>query len=895
MARYDAHFSLLEAGGELVTATRRQAQELARAYTLRQRTAGRAVWETPRIVPWSAWTERAWRQLAREAGAAEILLDPVAVARTWERIVADSPSGRELIDARAAGRGAARTWQLTHEWAIDLADVVPATPEHAAFLAWSRAYLDLAGTRGWLDPARLPAKLATAIGRDGFPGGASGTVGFHGFEELSPARRELLRALRAAGRDCVELHAGARCELARLHAAPSPELELEAIAAWIVARLRERPDARLAVVIPDLASRWATVRRVLDDRLQPSLLAPGATDDRPYALATGPRLRDYAIVDAALLVLGLARERLDCVQAGRLLRSPYLRGAAAEAAARARLDAALRRAGDLQVRVERLLGLADDPEFACPQLAASIRAVREALRGDGRRTAAAWAAAIERALAAAGWPEGRQLASSEYQTARKLNETIAAFGALDRVLPPLALGQALEELGSLAGESPFQPETGDPPVLVLDALVDPGLELDGLWVSGLTADRFPGAATPDAFLPVALQRERGLPHCSAERELDRARRTRDAWLRAATDVVLSWPARDADGERIPSPSLPRDLPPLPVPELVPARAVVVRAAARLVDWRDTPLPPLPPSAPIAGGVNVLMLQSLCPFRAAGEQRLGARGLDRPRAGLDPRERGQLAHAALANFWRDVGDHASLVALDADARRARVSRAIEAACVTRGLDPHASRLVHLECRWLARAILALLDVEAARTPFTVIAREQERRLRLGSHLLDVRIDRIDRLDGGETVLIDYKTGRSDPARWTGSRPDQPQLQAYAAHLDETPIAVAFAKLPLAVVGFRGLSARTGVLPGVRAPHQFRHEALRDRSWESLIEEWRRVTVDLVSAYANGMADVDPADAACLYCELAAFCRIDERATEAGPSGEDPSGAESGDGT
>ena len=91
-------------------------------------------------------------------------------------------------------------------------------------------------------------------------------------------------------------------------------------------------------------------------------------------------------------------------------------------------------------------------------------------------------------------------------------------------------------------------------------------------------------------------------------------------------------------------------------------------------------------------------------------------------------------------------------------------------------------------------------------------------------------------------------------------------------------VALAKLPLAVVGFRGLAARADVLPGVRALHQFRHEALRDRSWASLIEEWRRVTVDLVEAYASGVADVDPAEGACRYCELGGFCRIDERAAE-----------------
>ena len=54
--------------------------------------------------------------------------------------------------------------------------------------------------------------------------------------------------------------------------------------------------------------------------------------------------------------------------------------------------------------------------------------------------------------------------------------------------------------------------------------------------------------------------------------------------------------------------------------------------------------------------------------------------------------------------------------------------------------------------------------ACAPPFEVVAREEDRTASLGGLELRLRLDRVDRLRGGDEMLIDYKSGASSLADW-----------------------------------------------------------------------------------------------------------------------------------
>ena len=75
----------------------------------------------------------------------------------------------------------------------------------------------------------------------------------------------------------------------------------------------------------------------------------------------------------------------------------------------------------------------------------------------------------------------------------------------------------------------------------------------------------------------------------------------------------------------------------------------------------------------------------------------------------------------------------------------------------------------------------LMVESKRVPFEIDALEMKiPNISVGGLSLNLRVDRIDRLPGGERLLIDYKSGEVRSSMWKTPRMDEPQLPVYAIY-------------------------------------------------------------------------------------------------------------------
>ncbi|HEU5284252.1 MAG TPA: PD-(D/E)XK nuclease family protein [Burkholderiales bacterium] len=873
----------LEAGATLVTPNRRLARDLARRFDRAQIAAGRSAWPSADLLPWGAWLERTLAEAARDDARLR-LLAPAQELALWQHLIEASRDLPPLLDTAAAARSASAARRLQVAWRLDLHAAPGGLPQDArTWLGWVRRFEEACRDGGWLESARLPDSLAerARAGNARLPP----WLLLYGFEPFSPQEEALLDALRTAGARVEVLGAELVEGSVRQAACLTAEEEWAAVARRSRALLEADATLRIGVVVPELSSRRDAVLRVFDETLDPGRLMPGpAPRAAAINVSLGLPLSGYPLVHSALTVLRLAQGRLALTQVGALLRSPFLAAAEHEFLRRALLDAQLRRRGRLEVEpaavLEAARGRSSQDPSACPQLALRLAAwIPQAQHACSlRQPPSAWSATFLALLAALGWPGERTLDSDEYQTWVKFRETVSGLAHLDPVLGHLRYAQALGWLAQLAADTLFQPESEQVPVQILGVLESVGLQFDHLFVTGLHDEVWPQPARPNPFLPVALQRARGVPHASAEWELGFARRMTALWRGGATQVTLSHSTREGDRMLRASPLLSGLAPADEAPAAPRRYAQRIRERASLERVSDVGAPPLStgfdPSGAVdvPGGATMLQNQAACPFRAFAVHRLGARELEEGRPGLDARERGTLMHRALALLWGELCSQRRLLELTQEQLLASVSGAVDGAIASmaqRRPDAFGAAFTELERVRLRRRLLALLELERQRAPFEVIAREAPRTLELGGLRLQARVDRIDALDDGRRVILDYKTGKAGVAEWESDRPDSPQLPLYAVSDAGDVAALAFVVLRAEETAFKGLGAEPGLLPGVQPPGP-------PQAWKARVAEWRGVLEKLADEFLAGHAAIVPKryPHTCELCALGPLCRVKE---------------------
>ena len=869
---------VLARGGTLLTGNQRAARTLQHAFDRDRRDLGLPHWQPPAIYAWETWTTNLWHQRLIAGTAGRILLNTSQELHIWRSIVAADPRHTSLQKIDSLAEMAAHAWKLLSAYrGQSRLGQLGVSQDTRTFQRWAQAFIRRCESDLYLSPSELDAALASS--RRNLP---TADLLLTGFDRLTPSQAALIAALREAGSTIAEMQPAPPAEQQILATSETTDAELLEAATGIRQLLEAKPDARVAVIHPDIASARSEIDRVFRHVLAPELENITNFAAGPYEFSLGQPLAQAPMAASALSILRLATQPLSVSDLSRLLLSPWFTPAS-ELHLRAEFDAQVIRATTLlhpQLSLNDLLRAAGHRHYK-ERLGNLLRQLHSLQRAAERlipepvvqKPFADWADGIREVLRAAGWSTLIRETSIEFQTRRKWESALDELATLDFEGTRPNFAKALGHLESILDRTLFAPESRDAPVQIMSPQEAAGSHFDAIFFLGCSDLSWPASTSTNPLLGWRLQRDLGMPGSDPALDRSHASAVTQRLIASTHSIVFSYARQTEDSHQWPSPLLAGlNLQPAePLPSKSPAAQVVLE---EVTDSASIPIT----NPKVRGGSSVLKNQAACAFRAFAEARLASAPLKSQTAGLDAGERGSLIHATMAKLWGDLGNQAVLRALTLDQRRALLDDAITHALHRLSENQSSawdSAYLAIQRTRIHRLVGSWLEMELERAPFEIKSLEQKfDDVSFGPLELDIRVDRIDTLldeDGNPKgdILLDYKTGDAKPAHWQGDRPDDPQLPLYAAISDPgTLAAVGFISLrPGKAMGLTGYADEDEVL--------LKRATFDANSLEDQIELWRNVLITLADSFAAGDATVGPKiyPTTCKYCAQRILCRVD----------------------
>jgi len=664
----------------------------------------------------------------------------------------------------------------------------------------------------------------------------------YGFKQRTPEQNKLFEIL-----ECQSLNSRSLENNIQALSFIDQDTELEAIAKWAKEVSLKNPNSQIGVVIPNLGQLQHLVKSTFDQEFDANLLE---THHKPYNISLGMSLCQYPLIQHLLSVVKISSQiingNIDLEMLIKTVTSPYIKGALIESNSRALLVNRILGLGCEEATTQKVLKLIKD----CPVLIQIINSLRS-LKIDKKITLEDSLDSISLLLLTWGFTSDRSLSSSEYQLFEKYQNESLILNRLSNFYKKVSLFDAIKILNTHLNSVIFQPKSGAANIHILGALEAEGLYFDHAWVSSMTSNFIPGKIKMPLFIPQKTSIEYELPNSNFLLVTEDAKVTLKALNNLSPETTYSYAKLMQNREELPSPYIDfKDY----------QEGSIIKTSSRELIYIDDYKAPKIQELTIKKGVKTLQNQMSCAFRGfAG--RLDIDDFEAPHIGLSRLQQGNLIHKILETFFNEIKSGASLLRLT----ELELDNLIEKHTETATLSLPKSNFKLNEKIRLVKIIRQYIDLEKQRSDFEVIKTESTSEVDINGLKFSTRIDRMDRLANGDSLIIDYKTGKDvQVAQMTGDPIDQAQLPIYA--VTNSVDGVAFATINSNDCQFKAITKNKSELPLTKQAIN------RMPEWDKQINEWTSILNSASEQFQNGIASVLPVKNACDYCDYDLLCRV-----------------------
>lgn len=863
----------IEAGALVLTPNNRLATKIRLAWGQYQQQCGNTCWAQPEIYAIEQWIHEKWLQCCDagiEQTSAGRVISPQMEQILWEQVIEDDSEKPDHLLASGFASLARTSYSIVQRWQIPLQRLQQDSP---LLWRWIKAFRRKLKQYQLITTADRATTLITARNLGGIQ--QKNQIITVGFDNIPPLYLDVINAHSNPASLPNQSHqkvssngksysSGKKNNDGQIQRTSfyNEQQELMTAARWAKEQQQTNPEQRIGIVIPELARMRTQVERTFRQELEDDYQHPSQPQSAtPFNISAGIPLSNSPQVASALLLLSLNRKHLTLEDLCRLLNSPFWgpEDTNLRAAAEKRLRKLARhQLSSAEFRYQIYLA---EQNIECSGLSDSLEQMATVHREMTKKASfSEWRGLFLQQLEILNWPGERTLDSIEYQQYQHWLNILNEYLSLDQLQQKVSLQEALRQLRYITDNCIFQAETNDAPIQVLGLLESSGLHFDHLWVMGMDNHHWPASIAPNPLLSISLQREYETPRSSPERELALAQNQIMGLKNAADNVVFSYSEFDTTKLRQAS-TLITKLPEIDADKFInttitgglTSSVTLEKVCCEFGPALEHTEESLTKSSTIRGGSGLFKDQASCPFNAFARHRLGAIKPPEPQLGLSYMDRGSLLHDCLEQLWQQLGCQQTLLELNEKDLHQLIDGVVANTLQRwkkRRSDLFGPEFSLIEQQRLTALLKQWLAVEKTRSEFKVVAFEERTEANFGGLPLKLIIDRIDQLEDGRKVIIDYKTGKASTNGWLGDRPEQPQLPLYVL-CSESPVAAAtFAVINVSQQQFVGFSETPNLLPDVRTPGK-RSEP---ESWEDLLTQWQQSLTLLAEEFKQGYAAV-----------------------------------------
>jgi hypothetical protein len=245
----------------------------------------------------------------------------------------------------------------------------------------------------------------------------------------------------------------------------------------------------------------------------------------------------------------------------------------------------------------------------------------------------------------------------------------------------------------------------------------------------------------------------------------------------------------------------------------------------------------------------------CNYRSFAKFRLRLDELEQPCLGLSAKDKGIIIHDVLQKYYTS-----------GCVIEEQLESIVKKALNKKPLSGNNSYINAITLS-ITSAINDFLKIEKEREPFKVIATEKSHKLSIKDITIKCIIDRIDMLNDGKIVLIDYKTGQATHSHWFGDIKD-PQMPIYSLNYRGKLAGLVFGKINHIKSCFSGITTEEHYIDGTVTKYKNYYD-----SWDDIEKYWLGSLTEIVIRYSEGSIKLSPENpGVCKNCEYQRLCRI-----------------------